>query len=162
GAIGGLFVGIVAPMVFAGYYEWYLALGGGLVLAQAILIGTGERGAFRQYIAGFLPATAILAIVLIAAAKLGSATAVSTMKTLEAHRNFYGVLTVKEYSVEEGKVARMLFNGRILHGLQFTSGLERRLPTAYYGWNSGVGRVMRFYQSETNPTIRVGAIGLGT
>jgi hypothetical protein len=162
GAVGGLFVGIVAPLAFSEYHEWYFALWSGLVLALAILIGTGERGLFRRYIAGFLPATALFAMVLITAAKLGSATEVSGLKTLDLRRNFYGALTVKEYSLKEDDVARLLFNGHILHGLQFTHGLERRLPTAYYGWESGIGRVMRFYQSAPSSSVRVGAIGLGT
>jgi predicted membrane-bound spermidine synthase len=162
GALGGLFVGIIAPLVFPGYYEWYFALWGGLILAAAILIGTGERGLFRRHVAGFLPATAILAMVIIVAASLGSITDVAKLKSLEVRRNFYGVLTVKQYSFKGDEVARMLYNGHILHGLQFTQSLERRLPTAYYGWQSGIGRVMQFYQSAANSSVRVGAIGLGT
>lgn len=162
GALGGLFVGIVAPLVFSGYQEWYIALWGGLILALAILLGTGERGLFRKYAAGFLPATAIFALALITAGKLAATGKPSELRPVESRRNFYGVLTVKEYFFQNELTARMLYNGHILHGLQFTHSLERRLPTAYYGWESGVGRVMRFYQDKSAAGLRVGAIGLGT
>jgi hypothetical protein len=162
GALGGLFVGIVAPLVFSGYHEWYVALWGGLILALAILLGTGERGLFRKYAAGFLPATAIFALALITVGKQAAAGKLTELRPVEARRNFYGVLTVKEYYFQNELTARTLYNGHILHGLQFTHSLERRLPTAYYGWDSGVGRVMRFYQEKSATGLRVGAIGLGT
>ena len=162
GVLGGLFVGVVAPLIFSGYHERYLALWGGLVLALAILMGTGERGLFKQYAAGFLPATALLAMTVIAAARLSTATTAEGVRPVDVRRNFYGVLTVKEYATGTDDVARLLYNGHILHGLQFTQSLERRLPTAYYGWNSGVGRVMRFYQAKNSAELRVGTIGLGT
>ncbi len=162
GALGGLSVGVIAPLAFNGYHEWYVAVWGGLVLALAILIGTGEGGIFRRYAAGLLPATAIFALAAIAAAKLGPAAQLSSLRQVEARRNFYGVLSVREYYFNNELVARTLYNGQILHGLQFTHSLERRLPTAYYGWNSGVGRVLRFYQDKGAAALRVGAIGLGT
>ena len=164
GVLGGLFVGVVAPLAFSGYYERYLALWGGLVLVLAILMGTGERGLFKQYAAGFLPATALLAMTAIAAARLSTVTTAEGVRPIDVRRNFYGVLTVKEYAAatDNDDVARLLYNGHILHGLQFTQSLERRLPTAYYGWNSGVGRVMQFYQAKKSAELRVGTIGLGT
>ncbi|HKD38194.1 MAG TPA: fused MFS/spermidine synthase, partial [Pirellulales bacterium] len=162
GALGGLFVGVIAPLIFNGYHERYLALWGGLVLAIAILMGTGERGLFKQYAVGFLPATALLAMTVIAAARLGAVTITEGVRPIDVRRNFYGVLTVKEYTKGADDVARLLYNGHILHGLQFTHSLERRLPTAYFGWNSGVGRVMRFYQAKNSAELRVGVIGLGT
>jgi SAM-dependent methyltransferase len=50
-------------------------------------------------------------------------------------------------------------NGPIDHGLQFTSPARRRLPTTYYGPNSGVGIALRAAEAKT--PLRVGVIGLG-
>ena len=37
---------------------------------------------------------------------------------------------------------RTLYNGRTLHGIEFLSPARTRLPTAYYGPESGVGRLL--------------------
>jgi spermidine synthase len=98
----------------------------------------------------------------IAAARLSAVTPTEGVRPINVRRNFYGVLTVKQYTKDTDDVARLLDNGHILHGLQFTHSIERRLPTAYFGWNSGVGRVMQFYQAKNAAELRVGIIGLGT
>ncbi|MDZ4820599.1 MAG: fused MFS/spermidine synthase [Planctomycetota bacterium] len=54
-----------------------------------------------------------------------------------------------------------LYNGRILHGMQFTDPDESRLPTTYYTTDSGVGRAIGYFK-QTQNHFRVGAIGLGT
>jgi hypothetical protein len=161
GALGGLFVGIVAPLVFNGYGEWYIALGGSLVLAVAVLIGTGKRGLFRRHLKEFAPATAILAVALVTAGHLALAGGQS-VQTVEMRRNFYGVLIVQKYIGRDGDVAHVLVNGRTIHGLQFTDFDRRQLPTTYYTRTSGVGKVIEFLDSQSTSGLRVGAIGLGT
>jgi spermidine synthase len=57
-----------------------------------------------------------------------------------------------------GGAVRSLFNGTILHGMQFLSRDRSRLPTTYYGPQSGAGLVL---QSRRPANARVGVVGLG-
>jgi spermidine synthase len=81
----------------------------------------------------------------------------STGKTLLRVRNFYGTLQVTE-SGTEAMVARALYNGTILHGIEFSKPDRSRLTTTYYGPQSGAGLVL---QSRFSSPQRVGVIGLG-
>ena len=162
GAVGGLFVGLIAPLIFSGYDEWYLALWGGLVLALAILIGTDERGLFRRQLVGFLPATMIFAAALVAAGKLAVSKIEPSVETLAMRRNFYGVLTVQKYMPGGDDTARVLLNGHIMHGLQFVDADRRTVPTTYYGRASGIGWAIDSLQSQSARSLNIGAIGLGT
>jgi hypothetical protein len=159
GAMGGLFVSLIAPLVFRSFGEWYIAVGGGCLLAVAALLGTDQNGFFRRYPYIFLPGFLILA----GCMAWGVHRATAGDQPIEVVRNFYGVLTVKaEKETYNGKseLTTVLLNGQIRHGMQFQSKKLRTLPTTYYAKKSGVGRVIDFF--DDLPSLRVGVIGLGT
>jgi SAM-dependent methyltransferase len=81
----------------------------------------------------------------------------SAGKTLFQARNFYGTLQVTE-SGTEAMTARALYNGTILHGIEFSAPGRSRLTTTYYGPQSGAGLVL---QSRLPSQQRAGVIGLG-
>jgi SAM-dependent methyltransferase len=81
----------------------------------------------------------------------------SAGKTLFQARNFYGTLQVTE-SGTEAMTARALYNGTILHGIEFSAPGRSRLTTTYYGPRSGAGLVL---QSRLPSQQRAGVIGLG-
>ena len=56
-------------------------------------------------------------------------------------------------------LAYELMHGRIIHGIQVTN--ERRLPTSYYGEDSGAGLALLTNPQRATGSMRVGAIGLG-
>ena len=72
-------------------------------------------------------------------------------------RNFYGTLQVID-SGTGARAVRALYNGTILHGMQFLSPDRSRLPTTYYGPRSGAGLVL---QAGGSANRKVGIIGLG-
>jgi spermidine synthase len=90
-------------------------------------------------------------------------------------RNFYGALrvTVSDFDDQgdmRGKNAdgsawtgtgpvRVLMNGRIRHGMQMMAADRRRVPTTYYGEDSGVGVALR--NCCEGRTKNVGVVGLG-
>ncbi len=77
-------------------------------------------------------------------------------------RNFYGALKVRESGPESDLSAtRTLTHGTINHGEQFINPARRRLPTTYYGPQTGVGVAIRAKQ-KSGAAMRVGVIGLGT
>ncbi|HEX4000656.1 MAG TPA: fused MFS/spermidine synthase [Pirellulales bacterium] len=161
GAVGGLLVSLVAPIVFqTGYTEWTIALLGGCVLAVAIMFGTEQNGFVRRYPWLFGPGLVLFAVALYIATLEGMS---ANSGVVDARRNFYGVVSVTAGSLEvddEFEPVRYLLNGRIKHGMQFQNETLRDEPTTYYGRDSGVGRAIEYF--GTRGTVRLGAIGLGT
>ncbi|HYC71679.1 MAG TPA: fused MFS/spermidine synthase [Opitutaceae bacterium] len=83
-----------------------------------------------------------------------------THTALEAVRNFYGALKVREYNKELGEEHYYtLSHGITTHGLQFASGLRAILPISYYGPTSGVGRIVD--ELPGDPGRHIGVVGLG-
>jgi len=88
-------------------------------------------------------------------------------KILARFRNFYGVLSI--YVEDAGDPAEedyALMSGRTTHGLQFRAEDKRKLPTSYYGEDSGVGLAViqmreRMQSTGKAPYLRIGAVGLG-
>ena len=81
---------------------------------------------------------------------------------IAAARNFYGVLKVVHSHSHFGNLDEgldELRNGRIVHGREYTNPQHRKLPTAYYGPDSGIGRLL--LATAGGRPRRVGIIGLG-
>jgi hypothetical protein len=145
GALGAVFVGFIAPRIFTAYLELPVGIAMCMILGTALLYGYSASRHLAR-----LSVVALLAFLL--------ATQLRTRdKSLLRTRNFYGTLQVTDSGAGEGAV-RLLFNGTILHGMQFLSGDRSRLPTTYYGPQSGAGLVL---QSRRAANARVGVIGLG-
>ena len=76
-------------------------------------------------------------------------------------RNFYGALRVRDNGAEnELNTVRTLTNGTINHGEEYVNVAKRRMPTTYYGPQTGVGVALR--EKQKKGAIRVGVVGLGT
>jgi SAM-dependent methyltransferase/MFS family permease len=148
GALGGLFVAVVAPLAFDGYYE----LGIGMtVLALLAAMRFAQLGRFQSL--------ASLGV-LMGVAACAAYDAFSYHRDVRvSERGFYGVLRVKEYGSpgEQGHLRRLV-HGTIMHGEQYLE--RRRFITTYYQETSGIGVAIKSRQ-ERGP-IRVGVIGLGT
>src|SRR5262245_58596651 len=148
GALGGLFVAVVAPLAFDAYYE----LGIGMTaLALLASMRFTQLGRFQS-----LASLGVLMGVAACAAYDGFS---YHRDVRVSERGFYGVLRVKEYGApgESGHLRRLV-HGTIMHGEQY---LERpRFITTYYQETSGIGVAIKSRQ-ERGP-IRVGVIGLGT
>jgi spermidine synthase len=146
GALGGLFVGLVAPRVFPTYYELPLALFA--LAALGVLVMWDRR---------WLLGPALVATAATAYWGLGY---VSFLKddVIFMERNFYGTLRVREHGTGEQQVRRLL-HGVILHGEQLTQAPSRLEPGTYYARSSGVGLAIAARQ-EAGP-VHVGVVGLG-
>ena len=158
GALGGIFVGVVAPRIFEAYHEFPLGLGcAGALLMLAC--GVDSRsvlhfGAPRWRWALAAPA-AVASLVFMA---LGSLEDPGGMT--HAERNFFGVLRVFEYNTEDPPARQnTLTHGNIIHGVQFRHPDKRRLPTRYYGKGTGVAAALNS-RPRAVPT-HVGVVGLG-
>ena len=155
GALGGLFVAVVAPLVFSSYLEWPIGMALSGVLALGLLNPVRLRG--RTQLVRYL------AMVLVVGTALScwAYWRFKPSRTVDQARNFFGVIAVQEYYPSDPtKHQFLLVHGRITHGCQFTDPVKRRWPTSYYGEESGVGQAIRYFQRSGG--VRVGAIGLGT
>ena len=149
GALGGVLVAVVAPLVFSGYFEL------GAALAAVALLATLRFGAAGR------AAHALSLLVLLGVAACATYDGFRHQRdVLVAKRSFYGVLRVKEYGVPgEESHLRRLVHGTIMHGEQYMGATSRRQPTTYYQRTSGIGAAL---ESKQDHPIKVGVIGLGT
>jgi spermidine synthase len=146
GAIGGLFVGLAAPLLFNTYQEFPIAI----CLLFAVATFVVPNGWMRWL------SIAIGGVCLGFAGynlkSLGDDALVSS-------RNFYGSLRVKATSPDTDPNATWrLVHGVILHGEQYRSEKFKRLATTYYGASSGVGKAI---EGLRHPGMKVGLIGMG-
>jgi hypothetical protein len=159
GAVGGLFVGIVAPLIFDGYWEYPA----GLVLCGGLLIGLLGRDAKAPILRTLLVRAGNASLGLTLLALPGARLLEARDESVSLSRSFYGVLRVQEeLSGDPEGHLRRLTNGRIQHGFQYQASGKRRQPTSYYGEESGVGRALLHHpRREAGLDLRIGVIGLG-
>lgn len=157
GALGGLFVGLLAPLMFQSYLDLQISLLGCFAVIAVLLFRDAEARAATW----FLPVEiASAGIVLMLTYQL----TIEHYQWLRAQRvvvrNFYGQLRVQDRPASELEPAnRRLYNGTILHGSQYTSAEYRRRPSTYYCENSGVGRAIK--DRSSGSPLHVGVVGLG-
>jgi SAM-dependent methyltransferase len=150
GVVGGVLVGVVAPLALPGYLELEIAL---VVVALLALFLNHDRP--KPVIAMFA------AVAAFTSGALAWRVETFTEDTVLVERNFYGVLRVKETlarDTDPDTRYRSLVHGAILHGEQWMDEKYRRAATTYYKTSSGIG--MAILAHEGLP-IKVGVIGLG-
>jgi SAM-dependent methyltransferase len=158
GAAGGLFVGVVAPLLFPIYLEMHAALFGAWVLMMLVVLRDRPRTPYaarwRSVGAGLLLGGLLLASL------LGAQAEQNLKGAVEVSRNFYGVLRVQERHADNpARHCYRLMHGRIVHGSQFRSPEKRLIPTTYYGRQSAVGHLLR--NAGRKRPLHVGVVGLG-
>jgi hypothetical protein len=219
GAFGGIFVGLLAPRLFNGFWEYQLGLFAAAALLLVILVLDSESWLYRTpapvpvlllVVAALLPEAVVLAIssglrisdhfslfvaailflfvffnrkravpenarkkaapicsvaaAIVAAVVLTGTGFAHTRKAIARYRNFYGTLSVLSRDGDSANAALTLAHGRVVHGFQLQAASYRRIPTAYYASESGLGQAFRQVFSIVGAerhTLRVGAVGLG-
>ena len=155
GAIGGVFVALIAPRIFVTYFELEIGLVacGVLALIAAWNADLPKLGAMPVRIAiivgiGFL------------AGYVGRKERELDKGVLLRVRNFYGPLDVRQDAPTEPYAERTLMHGTINHGSQLVDPVLKYVSTSYYGKNSGIGRAIKAIQARG--PARMGLIGLGS
>jgi spermidine synthase len=157
GALGGLFVGLVAPQLFDDYLE--LSFG---ALAALVAFYAARRLDPKGWLhARDLRVVWVGAAGLLAAGAAGLAvTRADVPGVLHQERSFFGVLRVIDVAPEDPRRHRTtLRSGTTIHGAQLRHPKARRLPSTYYGELTGIGMLLR--QLPEDRPARVGTIGLG-
>jgi len=158
GAAGGLFVAVIAPLIFNSFAELHW----GLWTCTLLLAFLYARDNTAIAIAGRgVPVwKAVLVGVLLLGFTLRAQAVYAARKTTTVTRNFYGVLRVCEEKKDDpSDYSRVMISGNIMHGLQFQNLARALTPTTYYHEQSGVGLALR--QLRRTGGRRIGVVGLG-
>jgi MFS family permease len=154
GAFGGIFVSLIAPLIFNGYWEFFV----GLAMAIAILLTVIPANSTKDIKARARFVFVVFGLVTV------MLTLLSTFFSgaLYSKRNFYGVIRVRQI-VPEGstEIANVMSHGITIHGLQFLLGVKSsNIPTTYYVPNAGAGLAI-LNHPKYGHNQRVGLLGLG-
>lgn len=159
GAAGGLFVGLLAPLLFVSYYELQTGI---VAFAMLYMCLRCREDKFELPLPCwaqplFVPLAMVGAVALISQFGRHAAGSVAVS------RNFYGVLKVEQRPnrLPEQSLIR-LAHGHIEHGSQFVSPEKRRVPTAYYSEAAGVGQLMRTLRPDQPRHVGIVGLGVGT
>ena len=164
GASGGIFVSLIAPHIFQGYWEFHLGLLGAALFFLVVVFRDpgGRLHAGRCLWAWSLLSVAFLAL----SAALGSQIHGILKNAVTMKRNFFGTLKIMDDDPTNPLEHRVvMMHGRIEHGFQFRAADKRYWPTSYFGPNSGAGIAIRFHPRRLDPAqrhLRIGVVGLGT
>lgn len=152
GALGGIFVGMIAPVVFDTLLELHIGIVAGCLLLLAVIYRDESSPLYR----GSIPAVwaTMVAGVLVLSWTLNAHANRITKNSISVARNFYGSMRVEGF-----RDSYILKHGQIRHGHQFRDAARRKLPTSYYGYESGCGLALK--QHKADAPKRVGLIGLG-
>ena len=147
GALGAIFVGLIAPQIFGGIYELPLTLT--LIAALALSITWQGGGWGMRVLWGGV--TGCMAAVLVMNWQA------YTQNSLALKRSFYGSLRVVQSPTPGPDQIRTLFHGTVQHGSEFLLPSRQMQPTTYYAPDSGAGILLNDWPG----TKRVGIVGLG-
>lgn len=152
GALGGLLVAVVAPLVLSEHHDIAILL---TVSAIPLAIGAASLDGRLMKAAGAACALAAVAGGVYAGHRRH---VIDRDNLVSAQRSFYGTLKVVEAGIGTPNHRHELWHGTILHGSQYLSPSRRREATTYYQRLSGVG--LAFATLPDGPR-RIAVIGLG-
>src|SRR6266511_2400419 len=153
GALGGVFVSLIAPLIFNGYWEFFVGLAMTIAILLTVLRSNRDNTARARFV--FTVFTLVTVMLAVLSTFFSGA--------LYAKRNFYGVIRVRELTLQSSaESAYVMSHGITVHGLQFINSELRARPTTYYVQGSGAGlAILNHPKYENNEPMRVGLLGLG-
>jgi hypothetical protein len=159
GSLGGLFVALVAPLLFENYAElpFLMMTVPALLTAVVFRDATARKGAPVPVVVWVLPMVVVCVSMVVVLRGSGR-----PADTIASGRNFYGILRIAEGRIDGTDSMRGLFHGRVLHGAQFVDDARRRVPTTYFGTGSGAAIAIAGHsRRQRGDGLRVGIVGLG-
>ena len=158
GAFGGIFVSLIAPLLFNGYWEFFVAL----AMTIAILLTIFRQGRIGQEEKSLAARTRFIFTAFVLVSGMLALLSTYSSGALYSKRNFYGVIRVRQLIPEgAGAPAYVMSHGITVHGLQFINPQLRHVPTTYYVPESGAGLAIQNHP-RYGEGLRVGMLGVGT
>lgn len=161
GAVGGLFVGLVAPYLFISYFEFPITLVVVAFLAVIAMVSDPKSRFYENW--------THWGVILMVSGVLGLC--IYTGRTVKRNigdykivqRNFYGTLRVRESDTpNDWDGYRTLLHGAINHGEEWTHKDRRLDPLTYYCPASGVGAAIATRQLGVQQKVGVFGLGAGS
>ncbi|MEO1614413.1 MAG: fused MFS/spermidine synthase [Planctomycetota bacterium] len=152
GALGGIVVAVICPLILNNHAElpFFVSLVTALTFLLFFACTQWKDTEYNWAAAARLKYGALLLLV----APIITMAMVSQNRTIASQRNFFGVLRVREKPL-----GTCLVHGSTLHGMQRYAPYQDQ-PTTYYGYESGVGYVIKALQAK-QPSLHIGIVGLG-
>jgi hypothetical protein len=171
GALGGHFVGLLAPTRFDDYAE--LPLGLSISWVALGVLGwrrSGRRG--RTMNSRLMSAGAAVILTLLSGIHLVYDGERGLGEKLFQQRSFFGVLRVREqYPSEPNRHVKILMNGTTFHGRQLQHPIARLVPVSYFGPLTAIGMALydgplsaaglELADAPSGSGRRIGIIGAG-
>jgi hypothetical protein len=164
GALGGVFVGLVAPYLFQNFFELPIAIA--LCTLLAYRAALEEPGVSLGQAMFSVPGVSLGIGMIAICAFLGLSAKRSVEGYLLVERNFYGSLRISENKVDGTDLTtyRTLLHGAINHGEQWMHPTRRREHLTYYCDGSGIGLAVglgRTLPGGQQRPKKFGVLGLG-
>jgi hypothetical protein len=148
-ALGAVFAGVAAPLLFRANYDLLCGLLFLVLLAIAVTWDSGIPVRLFWF-------AALAGMVWVAVSSVRSL----NRDAIAQLRGFYGCLRVTEtFAAPNPGIERSLYHGTIQHGIQIFTDELRTRPTSYYAPDSGAGLALRLC-CHSGPR-RIGVVGLG-
>lgn len=147
GILGGLFVGIVCPLIFNSYVEIPLLFIFSFITIYYSFFGGSSFKKMHHF-----------ASIIVFSSVMVFGYYWNIDKFVHSSRNFYGIYGVQDVRFDSKYGIRSLFSGTTMHGSQFTDPAYQGVPTQYYSRHSGVGIALATLDGGPR---KVGVIGLG-
>jgi hypothetical protein len=188
GALGGLFVALICPLIFKTHFELSIALVGSFVVAWLAIFNDGKESWLKgrealQWVLVIILALTTLVVMqgnredievhrvahLLPKSWQARLTKWKLLSAVDEdliaiERNFYGTVTVSKMGNEEDdplNAGKALYNGRIWHGFQFTDPSRELEPSTYYVTGTGAALAVQ-ENPRRDQGLRVAVIGLGS
>ena len=164
GTSGGIFVSLLAPLLFNGYWEFFVGLAMTIAIILPSLRGVARSATTKQSQTkpeNLLARARFIFVVFGLVSLMLTIVSTSFSGALYSGRNFYGVIRVREI-IPQGSTERayVMSHGITVHGLQFIDPELRDLPTTYYVENGGAGLAI-LNHPRYGKEMKVGLLGLG-
>lgn len=164
GAIGGVFVNLVAPVLFTGYWELHVALASTVILAGVCVGIDKKRIETKQRRTAFASMWSLVVAAFVVLLVLQIRT--GRVDTIYVDRSFFGVMYVDEWDVDTPDHERHLYHGKVQHGRQLLHPYKQRWAGSYYGADSGVAAAIQQHPRRLAPDpaargLNIGVVGLG-
>ncbi len=162
GALGGVIAALIAPLVFADYFEYPLALLAVGVLGIGLTLRTHAIAPARRRI--FAGATSLVLAVAASGAIVSELE--PDYELVERVRNFYGVVKIVQEDEDDPKAHQILITqAGIEQGSQYQNPAIKLKPLCAFDEESGAGIAFLNHAKrrtgDAHAPLRIGIIGLG-
>jgi len=164
GAIGGIFVALIAPLIFNDYVELQLSWIALFVVAGLCIFANSQ---FRHRVTDVGAQLGWTVWVVCFTIFLFYNSFTQSAAVLQQARGFYGVLKLKTYNLPDEHPSGanrylILQNGAIRHGTEYLKDDKPLfIPTAYFSADSGIGLAIGGQVKILSRSPDVGVVGMG-